>query len=93
MIYAIAAGVVVAAQILLVLAMGMACIRMARGPHAPDRVVALDALYLDAMLLILATGIATGSMLYAEAAMIIGLLGFAGTAAFAKFLIHGEVIR
>jgi multicomponent K+:H+ antiporter subunit F len=45
------------------------------------------------MLLVLTFGIATGGMLYFEAALIIALLGFVGTVAFAKFLLRGEVIE
>src|SRR3546814_12619471 len=36
------------AQILLLLAMGFSIVRMVRGPRAQDRVVALDALYVNA---------------------------------------------
>lgn len=93
MIYGIATAAVVAAQFLLLLAMLMAGLRMARGPRAQDRVLALDALYVDAMLLLLAIGIHTGSMLYVEAGMIIALLGFASSSALAKFLMRGEVIE
>lgn len=93
MIYSIALAAIVAAQILLLLAMGMAIVRMARGPRAQDRVLALDALYIDAMLLLLTIGIRTGSMLYVEVALIIALLGFASSSAFAKFLMRGEVIE
>ncbi len=84
---------IIAAQILLLLAMGMSIIRMVRGPRAQDRVLALDALYVNAMLLLLTIGIRTGSMLYVEAGLIIALLGFVGTTAFAKFLMRGEVIE
>lgn len=91
--HSILIGAVIAAQILLLLAMGMSIIRMVRGPRAQDRVLALDALYVNAMLLLLTIGIRTGSMLYVEAGLIIALLGFVGTTAFAKFLMRGEVIE
>jgi len=84
---------VIAAKFLLLLGMGMALVRMVRGPRAQDRVLALDALYIDGMLLLLTIGIRTGSILYVEAGLIIALLGFASTAAFAKFLLRGEVIE
>lgn len=73
----------------------MACssIRLFLGPRAQDRVVALDALYVNAMLLLLAFGIRTGSNLYFEIALVIALLGFVGTVALAKFLMRGEVIE
>jgi multicomponent K+:H+ antiporter subunit F len=82
-----------AAQVLLALAMGCATLRMLRGPRAQDRVLALDAFYVNGMLLLLTFGIRTGSMLYFDVALLIALLGFVGTAAFAKFLMRGEVIE
>jgi multicomponent K+:H+ antiporter subunit F len=93
MISSFATAAILASQFLLLLGMAMAIIRMVRGPRAQDRVVALDALYIDGMLLLLTIGLRTGSILYVEAGLIIALLGFASTAAFAKFLLRGEVIE
>ena len=81
------------AQVLLGLAMALSMLRLVRGPRAQDRVLALDTLYVNAMLLVLTFGIGTGSSLYFEAALIIGMLGFVSTAALAKFLLRGEVIE
>jgi multicomponent K+:H+ antiporter subunit F len=81
------------AQVLLAIAMGCAAIRILRGPRAQDRVVGLDALYVNAMLLLLTFGIRSGSTAYFEAALVISLLGFVGTVALAKFLMRGEVIE
>lgn len=80
-------------QILLGIAMGCAVFRVIRGPRAQDRVLALDVLYLVGMLLLLTYGIQTGRTLFFEAALVIALLGFAGTVALAKFLMRGEVIE
>lgn len=81
------------AEIALVLAMACAVFRLARGPRAQDRVASLDALYLDATLLLLTFGIHSGTALYFEAALVVALLGFIGTVALAKFLMRGEVIE
>ena len=81
------------AQALLGLAMILAVIRLLRGPQAQDRVLALDTLYVNAMLLVLTLGVRTGTTLYFEAALVIGMLGFVSTAALAKFLLRGEVIE
>jgi len=81
------------AQILLACAMACATFRILRGPRAQDRVVGFDSLYVNAMLLLLAFGIRTGSKFYFEAALIIALLGFVSTVALAKFLLRGEVIE
>ena len=87
------AGSIVLAQVLLALAMACAALRLLRGPRAQDRVLALDTLYVNAMLLVLTFGMREGSALYFEAALAIGALGFVATAALAKFLLRGEVIE
>jgi multicomponent K+:H+ antiporter subunit F len=56
-------------------------------------VLALDTMYVDAMLLILLFGMREGSELYFEIALVIAMLGFVSTAALAKFLLRGEVIE
>ncbi len=82
-----------AAQFMLGLAMALAVWRIVRGPRAQDRVLGLDTLYVNALLMMVTFGIRTGSTLYFEAALVIGLLGFASTVALAKFLMRGEVIE
>lgn len=82
-----------AALVLLALAMVVASLRMMRGPRAQDRIVAFDAFYVNAMLLLLVFGMRTGSTLYFEAALVIALLGFVATLALAKFLMRGEIIE
>jgi multicomponent K+:H+ antiporter subunit F len=86
-------GAIYLAQALLVAAMACFAWRMVRGPRAQDRVLAVDALYVSAMLLLLTFGIRAGSSLYFEAALVMALLGFVSTAALAKFLMRGEVIE
>jgi multicomponent K+:H+ antiporter subunit F len=81
------------AQILLALAMACAAFRLLRGPRAQDRIIGLDTLYVNAMLLLLTSGIRSGRTLYFETVLIISLLGFVGTVALAKFLMRGEVIE
>ena len=90
---AFVAFAIVAAQVLLGLAMLFAVVRLLRGPRAQDRVLALDTLYVNGMLLVLTFGIRAGTSLYFEAALAIGMLGFVSTAALAKFLLRGEVIE
>jgi len=81
------------AQIALGIAMILALIRMIEGPRAQDRVLGLDALYNNGMLLMLVFGIGIGNSLYFEISLIIGALGFVATVALAKFLMRGEVIE
>ncbi len=84
---------ILAAQLMLALAMALYMSRMLRGPRAQDRVIALDAFYVTAMLLLITLGMRTGSTHYFEAAVIIALLGFASSVALGKFLMRGEVIE
>ncbi len=81
------------AQLMLALAMLAACWRLLTGPRAQDRVLALDSLYLSGLLLLVTFGIRSGSTIYYEAALVIGLLSFVATVALAKFLMRGEVIE
>jgi multicomponent K+:H+ antiporter subunit F len=81
------------AQVMIALAMACAAARLAIGPRAEDRVLALDTMYVDAMLLILTFGMREASALYFEIALAIAMLGFVSTAALAKFLLRGEVIE
>jgi multicomponent K+:H+ antiporter subunit F len=68
-------------------------VRLLRGPRAQDRVLALDLLYLHAMLVMLVLGIRHRSDMYFEAALLIALFSFVSSAAAAKFILRGEVIE
>ena len=80
-------------QICLVLAMACAAVRLIRGPSAQDRVLALDALYVNGMLTLLILGIRSTSTIYFDMALLIALFGFIGSMALSKFLLRGEVIE
>ncbi|KPY88103.1 K+/H+ antiporter subunit F [Pseudomonas syringae pv. tagetis] len=75
------------------LAMVITLLRLLKGPSAQDRVLALDYLYIIAMLMMLVLGIRYASDTYFEAAILIALFGFVGSFALAKFLLRGEVIE
>ncbi|MDB5614540.1 MAG: cation:proton antiporter [Devosia sp.] len=84
---------ILVSQLMLAGAMIAATTRMIRGPRAQDRILALDAFYVAAMLMLVLFGIRVGSSVYFEAALVIGVLGFVSTVALAKFLMRGEVIE
>jgi multicomponent K+:H+ antiporter subunit F len=71
----------------------LALVRLFRGPRAQDRVLAFDALYIAGMLTLLTLGIRARSAVYFDLALLIGLFGFVGSTALAKFLLRGEVIE
>ncbi|MBD9652328.1 K+/H+ antiporter subunit F [Ensifer sp. PDNC004] len=84
---------ILVAQIMLGLAMAFAFYRMVRGPRAQDRILGLDTLYINAMLMLLTFGIRTANSLYFESALIVALIGFVSSIAFGKFLMRGEIIE
>ena len=74
-------------------AMVLALVRLLRGPSAQDRVLALDFLYVNGMLVMLTLGIFFASGMYFVAALLIALFGFVSSATLAKFLLRGEVVE
>jgi multicomponent K+:H+ antiporter subunit F len=77
---------------LLALALALSGWRLARGPSAADRVLALDTLYINALALLVALGVWLNTTLYFEVALLIGLLGFVGTVVVATFLLRGRIV-
>jgi multicomponent K+:H+ antiporter subunit F len=67
--------------------------RLLRGPHAADRVLALDTLYINLVALVILLGLRLRSDLLFEAALVIAMLGFVATAALARFVARGDVIE
>ena len=66
--------------------------RLVRGPDVPDRVLALDTLYINAVAFIVLLGVRTASVAYFEAALLIALFGFVATVALARFVTRGDVM-
>ena len=67
--------------------------RLVRGPTLPDRVLALDTLYVNVVAFVVLLGIQQGTGLYFEAALLIALLGFVSTVALGRYLQRGDVIE
>ncbi len=67
--------------------------RLIRGPSLPDRILALDTLYVNTIALLVLLGIHLASPLYFEAALLIALMGFVGTVALCKYLLRGDIIE
>jgi multicomponent K+:H+ antiporter subunit F len=68
-------------------------VRLIIGPRAQDRVLALDLIYLNGLLVILVLGLHNTSDTYFECALLTSLFGFVSSSAMAKFLLRGEVIE
>jgi multicomponent K+:H+ antiporter subunit F len=67
--------------------------RLTRGPEVPDRVLALDTMYVNLVALVVLLGIRQGTQVYFEAALLVALLGFVSTVALARYLSRGDVIE
>jgi multicomponent K+:H+ antiporter subunit F len=71
----------------------MSLARLVIGPDQPDRILALDTLYVNTVALLVLFGIQLDSDLFFEAALLIALIGFIGTVALAKYLTRGDIIE
>jgi multicomponent K+:H+ antiporter subunit F len=78
---------------MLLLAMAFCGFRLLRGPDLPDRILALDTLYINALALVVLMGIQFRSTAFFQAALLIALLGFVGTVAMTKYLLRGDIIE
>lgn len=85
--------VIPVAFVLVALAVAMNLWRLIRGPSVPDRILALDTLYVNTIALLVLLGIHLASALYFEAALLIALMGFVGTVALCKHLLRGDIIE
>lgn len=81
------------AQVCMALAMLCATVRLFIGPAAQDRVLAIDSLYMNGLIMLLLLGIRSRSAAYFDMALLIALFGFVSTVALAKFLLRGEVVE
>jgi multicomponent K+:H+ antiporter subunit F len=78
---------------MLALAMLLCLWRLIRGPSTADRVLALDTLYINALAGLMVAGVRLSDPTFFDAAIVIGMLGFVGTVALAKFLTRGDIIE
>lgn len=81
------------AFVLVAAAFAISFFRLIKGPSVPDRILALDTLYINALALLVLQGLHQASPLYFEAALLIALMGFVSTVALCKFLLRGDIIE
>lgn len=67
--------------------------RLLVGPSLPDRILALDTMYINTIALIILYGMSLVTELYFEAALLIAMLGFVSTVAVCKYLLRGDIIE
>ncbi|MEM6295154.1 MAG: K+/H+ antiporter subunit F [Myxococcota bacterium] len=81
------------AATMIAIAMVLSLVRLLKGPTAPDRVLALDTVFVNTVGLVLVLGIAFETDLYFEAVLIIAMMGFVGTCALAKYVLRGDLME
>lgn len=74
------------AYAMIVMAMFLALFRLVRGPSLPDRVVALDLITVLAAAMLGLDTLATRQAVFIDAAIVLALISFLGTIAFARYL-------
>ncbi len=67
--------------------------RLVVGPENLERLLALDTLYVNAIAIFITVGIVLDSTMFFEAALLIAMMGFLGTVAFAKYFLRGDIIE
>ncbi len=70
-----------------------AMVRLVIGPGPGDRILALDTMVINAIGLIVLLGVWQGTRIYFEASLIIAMLGFVSTVAYARFILRGDIIE
>lgn len=71
---------------MLTVAMVLVFIRLIRGPSLPDRVVALDLFAILSTAFLTIYAIDTNQLVYLDVAIVMGLIAFLGTVAFALYI-------
>jgi multicomponent Na+:H+ antiporter subunit F len=74
-----------AALVMISAALFIALIRVVRGPTLPDRVVAVDLIGITSVCLMVVAAAASRESAFLDAAVVIALLGFLGTIAYARY--------
>ncbi len=78
---------------LIVAALLLNVYRLTIGPDMPDRLLALDTMYINSIALIVLLGLWLNTKTYFESALLIAMLGFISTVAVCKYLLRGDIIE
>ncbi len=84
---------IISATVLVCIALLLNLWRLFKGPSRPDRILALDTMYINSIALIILFGISSGTTLYFEAALLIAMLGFVSTVAMCNYILRGDLIE
>ena len=75
-----------AAVAMLTVAASLAFIRVFKGPTLPDRVIAIDLIGVLMVCLLVVTAGATAQQAFLDVAMVVALISFVGTVAYARYI-------
>ena len=78
------------ALLMLTVAALLAFLRVVRGPTLPDRVVAIDLIGVLIVGVIVVAAAATGDQTFLDVAIVIALISFVGTVAYARYVEREE---
>ena len=78
------------ALVVLTVAALLAFLRVVRGPTLPDRVVAIDLIGVLIVGVIVVAATATGDQTFLDVAIVIALISFVGTVAYARYVEREE---
>ncbi|AZV44984.1 Na(+)/H(+) antiporter subunit F1 [Peribacillus asahii] len=78
---------------LLILSILLTLYRVIKGPSMPDRVQALDAIGINLLAGVAIFAVLLRTSAFLEIILLIGILSFVGTVAFARFIERGVVIE
>lgn len=79
--------------IVLAVSLALCFLRLAIGPALPDRILALDTLYINTIAFLVIHGIRIDNVVYFEAALLIAMFGFVATVALSKYLLRGDIVE
>ena len=85
--------IIASSMIVVGVAMLLALWRLVRGPTAPDRILALDTLYVSTIAEVVLLGMLVETEIYFEIALIIAMLGFFGTVVLSKYVIRRDIVE
>ncbi|MFP5509887.1 MAG: K+/H+ antiporter subunit F [Paracoccaceae bacterium] len=67
--------------------------RVVFAPGVPDRILALDTMVINFIAILVLYGIIEGTAVYFEASILIAMVGFISTVAYARFMLRGNIIE
>jgi len=71
---------------MLAVAAGLTFVRVVKGPTLPDRVIAIDLIGVLMVCLLVVTAGMTGEQSFLDVAMVVALISFVGTVAYARYI-------